>query len=209
MEANQGTASWFADRLGKATASRIKDATAKGRGGKNWAASRANYKAELVTERLTGKPYEGFQQTAAMAWGTEQEKYARSAYEDRTGELVKEVGFIDHPTIKLSGASPDGLVGTGGIEIKAPNTKTHIETLMAQRIPTQYEKQMFWQMACAELEWVDFVSFDPRLPEGLQYWSQRLMRDDAIITGLETEVGLFLDEVSELEAQLRGLMDGI
>lgn len=201
----QGTPGWFADRTGNFTASRAKDATAKTKSG--WSASRAKYRAELVTERLTGKPAGGFRQTPAMEWGTEQEPYARSAYEARTGVLVVEVGYVPHPEINRSGASPDGLVGDDGcLEIKAPESHTHIDTLLSDRIPPQYIKQMTWQIACTGRKWCDFVSFDPRLPEGLSYWSQRFTPSAEDIAKLERDVELFLSEVQELEDKLRERM---
>lgn len=206
MTNEQGTEGWFEDRLGNATASRIKDAVAKTKTG--WSASRAKYMTELVTERISGKRVQSFRSTAAMDWGNEMEALAASAYEDRTGVLVDTTGYVPHPTIKRSGASPDRLVGTDGlIEIKCPESHTHIDTLIRQRIPPQYVKQMLWQLACTGRKWCDFVSFDPRLPEGLQYFSQRLVRDDAAISELEKEIEQFLVETAELEQQLRGLMD--
>ena len=131
----QRSAEWHAARLGKVTASKVADVVARTRTG--YAASRANYMAQLVCERLTGKPTEGFS-NAAMEWGVEQEAAARDAYSARVGELVTEVGFIDHPTIKMAGASPDGIVGAGIVEIKAPSTATHIEYLFEREPPQKY-----------------------------------------------------------------------
>lgn len=134
------------ERCGKVTASRMADVMATIKTGE--AASRANYRAELVAQRLTGQLKAGFT-NAAMQWGTDTEPFARAAYEIKYGTIVEEVGFIPHPTIMMSGASPDGLVGTGGmIEIKCPNTATHIAFLLDGKIPMKYQLQMAWQMAC-------------------------------------------------------------
>jgi len=103
----QRSPEWFAARLGKVTASRIADVMATTKSG--YGAGRANYMAELICERMTGKRQEGYT-NAAMQWGTDQEPFARAAYEFLTDRTVSEVGFIDHPTIPMSGASPDGLV---------------------------------------------------------------------------------------------------
>lgn len=196
----QGTPEWFAARAGKLTASRLQDAVAKTRNG--WAASRANLIAVLVTERLTGEPAATYS-NAAMQWGTEQEPHARAEYEIRTGSLVDEVGFVDHPDIPMSGASPDGLVGGDGlIEIKCPNTATHIETLLGAPIPAKYRTQMQWQMACTGRQWCDFVSYDPRLPERMQLHIQRVERDDDRIGELEEAAAVFLAEVAEKVNQL-------
>ena len=168
-----------------------------------WGAGRANYMAELIAERLTNTSAPGFS-NAAMQWGTDTEPMARSAYELHTGELVDELAFAIHPRIPLSGASPDGLVGDAGlIEIKCPNTATHIETLIGQAIPSKYVTQMSWQMACTGRAWCDFVSFDPRLPEDMRLFVRRLHRDNSLISSLEADVLAFLDELDTKLAQLR------
>lgn len=196
----QGTPEWHQLRLGKATGSRIKEIIAKTKTGP--AASRANYKAELVCERRTKTPLDGFS-SGPMDWGKEQEAEARRRYEAEKGVLVQEVAFVDHPTIPMSGASPDGLVGEDGlVEIKCPNTKTHIETLLANKAPSQYISQMQWQMACTGRAWCDFVSFDPRMPDDEQFFCIRVPRDDEYIKSLEAEVSKFLGEVEEAITKL-------
>lgn len=191
----QGSEEWFAARLGKVTASRVADVIAKTKAG--YSTSRANYAAELIVERLTGQRQEGFT-NAAMQWGTDNEPAAREAYEFRSGLWVDQVGFINHPRIAQSGASPDGLVGTDGmIEIKCPNTATHLDTLSSGKPAGKYVTQMQWQMACAERAWCDFVSFDPRLPEELRLFTVRIDRDDAMIEDLEAEVVAFLTEIDD------------
>jgi len=203
MDIEQGTPEWFAARLGKATGSRIADIIAKTKTG--YSTSRANYAAQLVCERLTGKVAESFT-NAAMQWGTETEPLARAAYEVKTGEMVDQVGFVDHPSIENSGASPDGLVGLFGmLEIKCPNTATHIETLLSQQVPTKYITQMQWQMACAGRQWCDFVSFDPRMPENLQLFIKRVEYDPPYVAMLEKEVIQFLMDVEANVNQLRKL----
>jgi putative phage-type endonuclease len=189
----QRTPEWFAARLGMVTASRVADVMARTKTGPS--ASRMNYAAQLITERLTGQPTEGFS-NAAMQWGTDKEPEARRAYVFRADVAVEEVGFIVHPRITGSGASPDGLVGDDGmVEIKCPNTATHLDTLSSGKPAGKYITQMQWQMACAERQWCDFVSYDPRLPEELRFFVQRIERDDALIKTLETEVVAFLFEL--------------
>jgi putative phage-type endonuclease len=192
---DQRTEQWYAARLGKVTSSRLSDVLATIKTGE--AATRANYRIELVAERLTGKSTPGFT-SAAMQWGVDCEPMARSAYETETGLIVTEVGFVDHPTIEMAGASPDGLVGDDGlIEIKCPETKTHIETLTSNRAPAKYMPQMQWQMACTGRAWVDFVSFDPRLPEHLMLDIIRVERDQSLIDQYSEAVSLFLADVSK------------
>ena len=199
----QGSQEWFEQRLGRVTASRLVDVLAKVKSGE--AAARANYRAELVAERLTGKPTESFS-SPAMKWGTEAEPLARAAYEAEFGVLVDEVGMIQHPAIEWAGASPDGLVGKDGLlEIKAPNTKTHIDTLLANEAPAQYLPQMMWQMACTGRAWCDFVSFDPRLPADMQMFVKRVHRDNDLIARYEQEVIVFLSEVGDTILKLSQL----
>ena len=200
----QGTPEWHQARLGKVTASTLADVMAAGRGGAP-SATRANYRAQLVVERLTGSPTETFT-NAAMAHGTETEPQARATYILTTGRIVAEVGFIDHPAITMAGASPDGLIGSDGlIEIKCPNSATHIATLRGSEIDGKYVKQMQWQMACTGRAWCDFVSFDPRLPDDLQLHIRRVQRDPAMIVEMETVVRAFLEEVNEEISALRSL----
>jgi putative phage-type endonuclease len=189
----QGSEAWFAQRLGKVTASRVADVIAKTKTG--YSTSRDNYMAQLVCERMTNTVAESFT-NSAMQWGTETEPLARAAYEAHADVLVDEVAMITHPTIEAAGASPDGLVGDDGqLEIKCPNTATHIDTLLTQTVPGKYITQMQWQMACTGRQWTDFASFDPRLPTELQLFVKRVNRDDAYIQMLEKEVIQFLTEL--------------
>ena len=196
----QRTDEWYEARLGKVTASRVADIVAKTKSG--YSTSRESYMNELLCERLTGKRTILFQ-TAAMAWGTNTELMAVLAYEAKTGNLVEGVGFVPHPTIESSGASPDGLVDHDGlIEIKCPNTSTHLDTVLASIPPAKYVTQMQWQMACTGRQWCDFISYDPRLPEKMQIFIQRVPRDDTMIANLEKEVNLFLKEMGDKIALL-------
>ena len=199
---DQGTTEWFAARCGKVTASRVADVIAKTKTG--YSTSRDNYMAQLVCERMTGKPAESFS-NSAMQWGTDTEPFARAAYEAKVEILVTEVGFITHPWIEMSGASPDGLADDGLVEIKCPNTATHIATLLDQKVPEKYITQMMWQMACTERSWCDFVSFDPRMPEKHQLFIKRVMADKEIIQHLENMVTQFLREVEMKIQQLESL----
>lgn len=191
MDTIQGTEAWFQIRLGKVTASRLSDVAMK-----KTTAGYQNYKAQLIAERLTGTPPESFS-SAAMQWGTEKEPDARAAYSFLQGVDVVELGFADHPVIEWAGASPDGLVAADGlVEIKCPNTATHIATLEGGNIPGKYMMQMQWQMACTERQWCDFASFDPRLPVEMQLHVIRVDRDDNLIAELEEKTADFLAEVA-------------
>ena len=205
LNIKQGTPEWMAQRIGRVTASRVADVIAKTKTG--YSASRDNYMAQLVCERMTNTVAESFT-NSAMQWGTETEPLARAAYEAHADVLVDEVAMISHPTIEAAGASPDGLVGTEGqIEIKAPNSSTHIDTLLSQTVPSKYIPQIQFQLACTGRKWCDFVSFDPRLPKELQLFVKRVPRDDAYIQMLEEEVKKFLTELDGKITKLNELKE--
>lgn len=198
----QRTEEWFQSRSGKVTASRVADVVAKTKSG--WGASRANYMAELIAERLTGVPASSFT-NVAMQWGTDTEPEARAAYEFFRDETVEQVGIVFHPTIELAAASPDGLVGVDGlVEIKCPNIATHIDTLLRRKVPGKYATQMMWQMACTGRQWCDFVSFDPRMPAPLSLFVTRLERKEERIAELE---GLVREFLAELDDKVRRLTE--
>ena len=158
--------------------------------------------AALVCERLTGVPEEGYV-SAAMAWGTETEAQARTFYELIEGVAVAQVGLVKHPRIDGTHACPDGLIGDdGAIEIKCPNSATHIETIRGAKIPAKYATQIQWHLACTGRAWCDFISFDPRMPEDLRMFVQRVPRDGAVIAEIETAV---VDFLAELEVALADL----
>lgn len=196
----QGSQEWILARVGSLGASRVHDAIARTKTG--FGASRPNLMAELLCERLTGQPAEKFT-NGAMVWGTEKEPEARDAYAWRMDCEVTQVGLIKHPTIIGSHASPDGLVGSNGmVEIKAPNSATHLETLLSGTVPAKYVTQMMWQLTCGGRDWCDFVSYDPRLPDNMRLFVKRIDRDDKLIAELETMVTDFL---AELDAKITAL----
>lgn len=199
----QGSDEWFASRLGKVTASRVSDVLATTK--TSVSASRKNYLAELVCQRLTGEVEAGYV-NAHMERGIELEPEARAAYEFKYGVVVTEVSFVDHPSIEMTGASPDGLVGDDGlIEIKCPTAANHIETLMADEAPKKYFAQMQWQMACTGRQWVDFVSYCPSLGGKLDLFIKRVPRDDEYISQTEQAVAEFLKEVYNLHMKLEAM----
>jgi putative phage-type endonuclease len=191
----QGTNDWFQARCGVVTASRFSDVLMK-----PTTAGYMNYRAEIIAERLTGKPAESYQ-SKEMMWGVEQEDNARKVYELVNDIQVDQVGLIKHADIE-AGASPDGVIGDGLIEIKCPNTSTHIKTLLEKRHPRQYEAQMQGQMWITGAKWCDFISYDPRLDDKNAFFSVRVYRDDAYIKNLDKAVRVFLHEVDQLIKKL-------
>lgn len=201
MSTLQRTEQWYADKVGKVSASRIPDVMAKTKSGPS--AYRETYMGEVIAERLTGKNAESFV-SGPMQWGIDTEEEARAVYQFERMTLVELVGFVDHPTIPMAGSSPDGKVGTDGlVEIKCPNTATHIKTLLSQTVPSKYYFQMQFQMACTGREWCDFVSYDPRMPENMRIWIKRIHRDEGRIAEIEREVRDFLAEVDEKVSKLK------
>lgn len=190
----QGTDEWKMLRLGKVTASRVKDIVATTKTG--YSTSRDKYMTQLLLERLTNTVAESYSNDA-MGWGVEQEPFARAAYEAAKNVMVDQVAFVNHPTIEQAGASPDGLVNDDGlVELKCPMSHTHLESILGG-IDDQYKVQVQWQMACTGAKWTDLCSFDPRFPAELQLVIKRFERDDAYIATLEKEVIKFLTELDD------------
>jgi hypothetical protein len=200
----QGSPEWHQLRLGKATGSNISKIRAKIKTG--WGASRAEYKTQLVLERITGKPTEFFV-TGPMKDGTEREPVARSLYCQLFNREVIEVPFVDHSLIEMSGSSPDGLIvgENAGIEIKCQQPKGHLEVLKGAPIPDAHMQQMQWLMACSGMDFVDYINFNPDFPEHLQLKVRTVVRDPALISEMEDDVSLFLEEVLADENFLREL----
>jgi len=197
-DTQQGTREWLEARAGRFTASRMADLTATTKSG--YAASRRNYLAELLIERMTGEPTEHFR-SREMERGTELEPEARALYQLKYDRDVRTVGFIQHPQMDYAGASPDGLIGDdGGLEIKCPNTATHIETIRTRTIPRRYMLQMQWVMECSGLSWMDYVSYDPRMrDERLVMYVHTIYRDEETLEWLR-------GEVEKAEAELRAMV---
>lgn len=201
LDIKQGSDEWIAARVGSLGASRISEATARTKTG--FGASRANLLAELLVERITGKPTEKFI-TSAMQQGTEREPEARAAYCFMRDVDVQEVGLVRHPTIKGTHASPDGLVGSDGlIEIKAPQAAAHLDILLTGAIPSRYMQQMAWQMAVCDRSFCDFVSYNPDFPEHLRLFVKRVERSPTQEALLTEDVISFLSELDEKLARLQ------
>jgi putative phage-type endonuclease len=202
-----GTPEWEKARLGKLTASRIYDALGTTKKG-TWLAARRHYMVELIAERLTGMRADPYL-SAPMLWGVETEPQAIKHYTNKRVVTVTKSGFVNHPLLTMSGASPDGFVGDDGlIEVKCPETATHVATLVEKEIPEKYLLQMHWQMACCPpRKWCDYLSFDPRMPPKFRAAVIRVPRDQKKITGLTIMVEDFLDEIDAIIMALEGGMD--
>jgi putative phage-type endonuclease len=201
IELVQGSDEWRAARAGKVTASRFCDVMAKIKVGE--AKVRIDYRWELLAERLTGCPHEGYS-NKAMEWGTNHEAEARDAYEAETGAWVDRAGFVTHPDHPMIGCSPDGLIGAdGGQEIKCPfSSVVHVQTIKGG-MPSEHRAQVQGTMWIMGRAWWDFVSFDPRMPEHLRLYVERIKRDEEYIAQLAAEVVKFEAEVTR---DLQGLL---
>ena len=200
--AGQQTPEWFKSRIGCLTASKAK-AVLCGltKDGKPYKATQ-DLIDDLIAERITGLAVDSYI-NEAMIWGTEKEDEARARYEIESGNLVEEVGFVKHPTLAWFGASPDGLVGKDGLlEIKCPKTTTHLRRLKDRKVPAEYKPQMLVQLICTGRRWVDFVDYDPRVPDKLQYFSVRYEPSPEEIKDAEEKCIAFLNEVDRQMAEL-------
>jgi putative phage-type endonuclease len=188
----QRTPEWFAARCGKVTASRISDVIAELKDKTKEATGRRNYRRELVLERYSGVPQESGYTSFAMQQGVLKEDAARNAYAFAAGVDVEEVGFVEHPTIALAGASPDGLVGPNGVlELKCPEANAMFEMLVKMPLDKDYRVQVQWQLACTGRLWADVAFYREGLPVEIVH----VPRDDMMIETLERDVRKFLAEV--------------
>lgn len=203
MNDPQQSDAWFASRLGKVTASKITDVLATVKTGE--AVTRRNYRMQLACERFTGRKAESTYTNHHMERGNALEPLARALYELKKGVMVDEVGFVQHPTIEMAGASPDGLLEFGSIEIKCPTLPNHLEAALKGAAPSQYYGQMQWQLACLgnEYKFVDFVSYCPEAGEEFELFIVRVPRDNDYIQETEKAVNAFLQEVTETTNQLK------
>lgn len=199
---DQGSQEWLDLRMGKITASRLKDVLSKGRGSAP-SKTRLSYMYQLAAEILTGEREEGFT-NKYMEWGNEWEDSARAAYELKNNIEVKEVAFIEHDAGKI-GVSPDGLVGENGLlEIKCPKTTTQISWYLSGKVPPEHYDQIQGQIWISERDWCDFVSYDPRINGESGYFEVRVLRDDSHISKICKECREFLIELDQLLDKLNG-----
>lgn len=206
--AEQGSAEWHIDRAGCATASAFIDIIAVSKSNGKPLKARDDYMWKLATERIYQTPTESVT-AKSMEWGKELEPFAKQAYEMQTGSIVVDSGFVPHREIAYCGASPDGLIlTTGGIEIKCPkDRRIHMQT-WRNGMPPDHIPQVQGNIWVNDREWWDFISYDPRAPEGFRLYVQRIMRNDVYIKVLKSHVTDFLDEVAELVKELYGRQNG-
>jgi len=198
----QNTPEWLNERAGKINGSEMCDVMAfamkSGVRTDKPLKARTDLVAKIVGEILTGEPAPQ-SKSKSMDWGHDVEKAARRAYEAMTGEIVELVASVTHPRLPYVRCSPDGRIGTnGGIQIKCPaNPVVHITTLR-DGMPIEHLPQVQAEIAIQGLEWIDFVSFDPRMPERIRLFVQRVYPDKEFIAQMEQDCESLWGEVTEL-----------
>lgn len=202
----QRSPEWFDARCGSLGASRIGVALGRLKRSGERTAAAVDTMYELAAERITGVPAK---RVNPMYWGASHEDEARRAYAFLTNLEVVKIGLIPHPTIEGAHASPDSLVGDeGGLEIKCPTSATHLRTLLEGAVPEDHLPQVHWALACSGRKWWDFVSYDPRFPDPLQFFQRRVMRDETIIGAMEADARDFLSELGGKLLELDALYPG-
>lgn len=219
--AQQGDA-WIRNRVGRITASRMADVCSfltRKSGDKNpgdSSAEREKYKMELIAERITGRAADKYV-SPYMEWGTDTEEDARLCYEGLTRVMVEPVNFVLHPLYDFTGASPDALVGADGLlEIKAPQTTTHLRYIIGDVVPDDYLPQIGWELACTGRQWADFLSYDPRvMDEAGRFFCRRVTVDELTWTTWDkteykgaTVLEYFTAQVLQLEAEINQFIEG-
>lgn len=193
-EFEQRSKEWYADRLGKATASRMSDVLAAASSER-----RKSYMMQLIAERLSGVSAEDFYVSKEMQRGIDLEDMARAVFALDKGLEVREAGFFTDTHIEWLGASPDGLTSDGGlVEIKCPKTSTHLSYCLERKCPSKYYAQVQCQLAVTGLAHAYFVSYDDRVPERLQMFCVHVPRDEPYIKEMRARVMQFLDEAQDI-----------
>lgn len=197
---------WYAMRAGLLTGSAADAILAVRKKGTGELKKRIELRKRLVVERLTGRPMEsanGFR-SEAMQRGCDLESSAFVAYEAQTGQMVQRVGFVQHDTL-AAGCSPDGYVGEweGLIELKCPESTTHLEYLQGGAVPEEYRGQLLHNCWVTGAKWCDFVSFDDRFPDELQLFIARLTPKQFDIDSYGLVASLFLTEVEKELSAIR------
>lgn len=209
MHNPQTNDAWIKKRVGKITASRVGDIARRTKQGKPYA-TWTDYVFEVLTERLTGMATEHFV-SKAMQWGIDHEAAAVAHYAFETGHAALFSDFVDHPSIEMTGASPDRLIGEDGLlEVKCPTTANHVGFLLdgdIENLGANYPWQVQWQLACTGREWCDFMSFDPRLPVHLQSKIVRVERHEETIEQAESAVREALSFIADKEQALAELSE--
>jgi len=199
LDVVQNSPEWFEARMGIPTASSFdKIITSTGKP----STQAKSYMNKLLAEWLTGES-DSIKQNEWMERGHELEGQARSLYGFLNDCEPKQVGLIYKDDRKLVSCSPDSLLDDKGHEIKCPAPHTHVEYLLADKLPTKYKIQVQGSMYVTGLDkWV-FQSFHPTMPSLIL----EVGRDEKLIKSIDEGLNNFIDEMLEKREQLKQLKD--
>lgn len=195
-------AAWLSARAGKLTASRMADAMDYNKNGTP-GAKRIRYLRDLLAERVTGLSVPHFV-NEAMIWGSEHEDEAVDTFVERYPQYqVRLSRFYEHATIENFGATPDREIGEDGLlEVKAPQSSTHIGWVLAGVVPEQHKPQMIAQLACSGKKFCGFISYDPRIKdERKRLFMRKFQPEPEEIAIVEAAAIKFLDELDHAFSQ--------
>ena len=201
-DAAQGSEEWLAARKGRITGSKFKVARERLKSGA-LTAKAVLYAEDVARERLGGKAASVFV-NKAMQFGTEQEPFARAAYETTTGNIVQEVGFAASDC-GMYGLSPDGLIGDDGVlEVKTMVGSDNLFTAVVDGDLSEYMDQVNGYLLFLNRQWVDVVLWTPDLEDtGLGLVIHRIHRDEKALAELRADLDKFAALVREYESKLR------
>ncbi len=185
----QGSDAWHLDRLGIPTASMFKSIiTSTGKP----STSAKGYMNGLLADWEAGKPVDAWEGNQFTETGNEREAEARDLFQFITDKEIVETGFWFKDDKKLTGCSPDGLIGDNGlIEIKCPKASTLIGYRLDNKCPATYVPQIQGQMWVMDKEYCDFFVYHPDIVN----FHIRVNRDDEFIKKLESELNKFIDNM--------------
>lgn len=207
MEMQQRSAEWIEVRRGQITGSRFADVLTQPRDKAAKLAGTFGKTAHTYMRALAWETVSGVSQkreiSRAMQHGINCEPTARRCYEGVTGRKVQEVGFVTHPTERLVGCSPDGLVGDDGcIEIKCP-VVGGIHLGYIEDGPVAHLAQIQGVMWVTGRDWCDFISYHSATPDlDRALFIKRIDRDEEYIERLESAVRNFRERLEETIKQL-------
>lgn len=185
----QRTPQWYADRLTMITASNFHKVMARHKRTGEPLVDYYNYMQEIIQEILTGIAVE-VPDNEYMKWGRTYEPVAKLEYSMKTGNMIRDEGFVRLEGLPI-GCSIDGaIIGqNGGVEFKCPwSTKNHLEVIKTNEVPERYKPQVHGQMWIKGWDFVDFVSYDPRIKTDARLHIIRVYKDEAYRTELATKL---------------------
>jgi len=198
-DVKQRTPEWSELRLGKMTGSKLKniiDVRTMRLKSKPVLKTAA---CKMIAEQMTGFSCDSDYTSPAMQWGIDGEEDVQVMLGNHPP-----VGFVTNDKYQYFGISPDVIVGNIGIEIKCPNSDTHISYIVGGEIPSEHLIQcLAYFIAVDELDQVRFISYDPRNAE-YGYFKTRLYRNTCV-----DKLGILAESIMEFETFVGELKEKI